>query len=86
MARDGLGAGWQCLFANDNDREKAASYAANFGREGLVVGDVARLTTADLLGAPFSPGQASPVRTSPSLVIVLDSARHARERSGRSGG
>jgi DNA (cytosine-5)-methyltransferase 1 len=50
MARAGLGPNWTCAFANDIDREKAASYAANFGREGLVVRDVARLTTADLLG------------------------------------
>jgi DNA (cytosine-5)-methyltransferase 1 len=50
MAREGLGSGWRCVFANDNDREKAASYAANFGRAGLMVRDVARLTTADLPG------------------------------------
>ena len=50
MARAGLGPNWTCAFANDIDREKAASYAANFGRERLVVPDVARLTTADLLG------------------------------------
>ena len=50
MAREGLGSGWRCVFANDIDREKAASYAANFGRAGLVVRDVARLTTADLPG------------------------------------
>lgn len=28
MARAGLGAGWECLFANDIDSKKAASYAA----------------------------------------------------------
>jgi site-specific DNA-cytosine methylase len=50
MARAGLGPNWTCAFANDIDREKAASYADNFGREGLVVRDVARLTTADLPG------------------------------------
>ena len=31
MARLGLGAGWRCLFANDRDRLKAATYRANFG-------------------------------------------------------
>jgi hypothetical protein len=50
MVREGLGPSWHCVLANDNDREKAASYAANFGREDLVVRVVARLTTADLPG------------------------------------
>lgn len=48
MARAGLGAGWECLLANDFDPKKAASYATNWGREHLLVGDVAKLTTADL--------------------------------------
>ena len=51
MAREGLGPSWRCIFANDIDRSKSASYAANFGREGLVVRDVARLRPADLPGA-----------------------------------
>ena len=48
MARIGLGPSWSCLLANDNHYGKARSYAANFGRAGLVVGDIARLTVADL--------------------------------------
>lgn len=52
MARAGLGAGWNCLFANDFDARKAAVYAANWGSEHLRVGDVAALRCADL------PGQA----------------------------
>ena len=51
MARAGLGSGWTCTFANDLDAAKARSYASNFGRNGLKVGDIARLTTADLPGA-----------------------------------
>jgi DNA (cytosine-5)-methyltransferase 1 len=50
MARTGLGSGWQCAFANDIDRVKAAAYAANFGRQGLVVGNVANLKPTDLPG------------------------------------
>ena len=50
MARIGLGPSWSCLLANDNHYGKARSYAANFGRAGLVVGDIARLTVADLPG------------------------------------
>jgi len=51
MARIGLGPGWTCLFANDFDPGKAASYRAYFGpsRE-LHVGDVGRLHTCDLPG------------------------------------
>jgi DNA (cytosine-5)-methyltransferase 1 len=48
MARVGLGDSWQCVFANDFDARKAASYIANFGREHLHVCDVADLTTADI--------------------------------------
>lgn len=48
MARAGLGPDRQCLFANDLDPKKAASYAANWGTDHLRVGDVAALTTADL--------------------------------------
>ena len=59
MARAGLGPGWRCLFANDFDPKKAASYRANWGGEGLHVGDVAALTAsvlpsrADLVWASF---------------------------------
>ena len=51
MARLGLGSGWECLFANDFDAKKAASYRANFsGAPELRVGDIAKLTTSDLPG------------------------------------
>ncbi len=51
MARAGLGPAWRSLFANDFDSRKAAAYAANWGREGLSVADVASLTARDLPGA-----------------------------------
>lgn len=50
MARAGLGSEWDCLFANDFDPKKAASYAANWGGDELRVGDVGAVTTADLPG------------------------------------
>jgi DNA (cytosine-5)-methyltransferase 1 len=50
MARAGLGKDWQCLFANDIDAKKGASYAANWGGDRLKVKDVGELTTADLPG------------------------------------
>lgn len=59
MARAGLGAGWKCLLANDIDANKAAAYAANWGGDDLVVGDIANVsarnisTRADLAWASF---------------------------------
>jgi DNA (cytosine-5)-methyltransferase 1 len=53
MVRAGLGDNWECLFANDNDVKKAASYAANWGSVHFKLGDVGALTNADL------PGRAS---------------------------
>jgi DNA (cytosine-5)-methyltransferase 1 len=48
MARAGLGDGWECLFANDIDPKKAASYSDNWGSGHLNIGDVAALSTANL--------------------------------------
>jgi len=52
MARAGLGDGWECLFANDLSKTKAASYAANWGSEHLAVSDVRTLVPAALPGDP----------------------------------
>jgi DNA (cytosine-5)-methyltransferase 1 len=50
MARMGLGTGWACLFANDIDAHKAATYRANFGDADFVQADVFDLTADDLPG------------------------------------
>ena len=50
MARLGLGTGWTCLFANDFDKKKCATYLRNGGGSELHQGDVADLTTDDLPG------------------------------------
>jgi DNA (cytosine-5)-methyltransferase 1 len=51
MARLGLAAGWQCLFANDVDPKKAESYRANFhGAPEFVLADVATVKPCDLPG------------------------------------
>jgi DNA (cytosine-5)-methyltransferase 1 len=52
MARLGLGEGWRCLFANDFDPLKAATYRANFSdaQAHFHEGDVWKLTPADLPG------------------------------------
>src|SRR6516162_4759241 len=52
MAQAGLGPNWACLFANDIDPKKAASYASNWGRQNFVAGDVACLKSASLPGVP----------------------------------
>ena len=50
MARLGLGDRWRCLFANDFDARKGATYALNFGRDALSVKDVRDVTLDDLPG------------------------------------
>ncbi len=50
MARLGLGADWDCLFANDRDPVKAATYRANFGAGHFHEADVFDLSAADLPG------------------------------------
>lgn len=52
MVRAGLGPGWTCLFANDFDPKKAASYVQNWGGGEMRLADIHDLTAADL------PGQA----------------------------
>ena len=48
MARAGLGQDWRCLFANDFDEGKAASYRRNWGAGELRVADIASLSAQDL--------------------------------------
>ncbi|MYE05850.1 MAG: DNA cytosine methyltransferase [Chloroflexi bacterium] len=50
MVRAGLGTDWSCLFANDIDPIKGASYERNWGATGLHIADVASLTAEDLPG------------------------------------
>lgn len=80
MARLGLGASWDCLFANDNCMKKAESYKANFApAEELHVGDIEQITVdmlpdhADMLWASF-PCQ--------DLSLAGNGAGLAGDRSG----
>ncbi|WP_281662841.1 DNA cytosine methyltransferase [Paraburkholderia fungorum] len=50
MARAGLGPHWTCRFANDHDTKKAASYKANWGKDHLLVDDVAKVSIEHLTG------------------------------------
>ena len=53
MVRAGLGPQWDCLFANDIDACKAASYRANWdGGAELRLGDVAQVGAGDIPGVP----------------------------------
>jgi DNA (cytosine-5)-methyltransferase 1 len=52
LVNAGLESGWDCLFANDIDAKKAASYQANWGSDAFRLGDVNALTAADLPGQP----------------------------------
>lgn len=59
MARAGLADGWSCAFANDFDFKKAATYQANWGADGLNIGDIRQVGidklpgTADLAWGSF---------------------------------
>jgi DNA (cytosine-5)-methyltransferase 1 len=50
MARAGLGESWKCLFANDIDEKKGATYVLNWGGTELRLADVASLEPSDLPG------------------------------------
>lgn len=50
MARLGLGAAWDCLFANDFDPNKVTSYERHFGAGHTRCEDINKLTAADLPG------------------------------------
>lgn len=52
MARAGFGDGWHCAFANDFSEMKARTYAANWGNDHFVCGDVSLVTTDGLEGRP----------------------------------
>jgi DNA (cytosine-5)-methyltransferase 1 len=73
MARAGLGANWTCTFANDIDPKKADAYAANFGRRGLVVGDVGALKAADLSSRADLTGGSPLARTFPRPTLAVAS-------------
>jgi DNA (cytosine-5)-methyltransferase 1 len=48
MARAGLGDSWRCLFANDFDAMKVATYAKNYGNSDIELRNITELTLDDL--------------------------------------
>ena len=80
MARAGLGEGWSCLFANDFEPAKAASYQANWGADHLCVGDVWQVSPADLPTPPHGGAVDLAWASSPCQDLSL-----AGKRGGLSG-
>jgi len=60
MARLGLGSGWDCVFANDFDALKTATYRSNFDDGHLRQGDVWAISPADLPGGADLAWASSP--------------------------
>lgn len=79
MARAGLGDDWSCLFANDIDAKKGASYAANWGDEHLKVEDVSNIATEQLPGHADLAWASFPCQ---DLSLAGDGAGLNGERSG----
>ncbi len=50
MARAGMGKNWNCLFANDFDYKKSATYRLNWGQGRIKTEDVGKLKAADIPG------------------------------------
>ncbi len=48
MARAGLGARWNCLFANDIDLKKSRTYNLNWGAGVLKTADIREVRASDL--------------------------------------
>jgi DNA (cytosine-5)-methyltransferase 1 len=80
MARLGLGSGWRYPFANDIDPKKGATYARNFGRDPLLVRDIADVASADLPMEPVDLAWASP-----PCVDLSEAGRGAGLKGERSG-
>ena len=79
MARMGLGPAWSCLFANDIDQKKAASYTRNWGDSEFRLADVAELTTTNLPGVADLAWASFPCQ---DLSLAGSGAGLCGERSG----
>ena len=79
MVRVGLGPEWSCLFANDIDPKKGASYARNWGDSEFHLADVAELTTAILPGTADLAWASFPCQ---DLSLAGSGAGLRGERSG----
>ncbi len=80
MVRAGLGAGWQCTFANDFDSKKVSSYTANWGGAELLEADVGKIATKNL--PPGTPDLIWGSFPCQDLSLAGDGAGLAGNRSG----
>jgi DNA (cytosine-5)-methyltransferase 1 len=79
MARAGLGEDWTCLFANDIEPKKGASYVANWGTKHFMIEDVAKLRSEQLPGWADLAWASFPCQ---DLSLAGDGAGLKGERSG----
>ena len=79
MARMGLGASWNCLFANDFDARKSRAYEKNWGTGILKTCDIADLKTSDLPGQADAAWASFPCQ---DLSLAGNGAGLAGKRSG----
>ena len=79
MARSGLGNQWHCLFANDIDQKKAATYSLNWGADRLLCGDVRNVSTDNLVESADLAWASFPCQ---DLSLAGDGAGLKGERSG----
>jgi DNA (cytosine-5)-methyltransferase 1 len=50
MARAGLSDQWRCLFANDFDFKKSATYEENWGKKSILTKDIAKVRANEIPG------------------------------------
>jgi DNA (cytosine-5)-methyltransferase 1 len=80
MAGYGLGSNWNCLFVNDIDTKKAASYRANHsGGNKLLLKDLAQVTLDELPRSPVLVWASFPCQ---DLSLAGNGAGLAGKRSG----
>jgi DNA (cytosine-5)-methyltransferase 1 len=79
MARAGLGTNWTCLFANDIDAKKGASYIAHWGKNELLIKNVSSLSVREVPGAADLAWASFPCQ---DLSLAGGGAGLGGERSG----
>ena len=86
MVRAALGPEWHCLFANDIDPKKGASYVQNWGGHEFRLADVTALNAADLPGTADMAWASFPCQDLSLAGSGLVLQARGRVLSGISGG
>lgn len=79
MVRAGLGPDWSCLFANDFDQKKGASYTANWGSDEILIDDIRNVGIDDMGGQADLVWGSFPCQ---DLSLAGDGAGLRGDRSG----